>query len=164
MLNDITAGKCAQEELKKAYRYLEQKVEERTAELRSAKEAAEASNRAKSTFLSNMNHELRTPLTATLGYSELLKRDTALQPKQRDYLNIIERSGDHLLELINSVLELSKIEAGRVSVDAVTFDRPLLLTDLHAMFRVKAEAKSLCFVTPGTDGLPRHLVADENKL
>lgn len=164
VLNDITARKCAQEELKKAYRYLEQKVEERTAELRSAKEAAEAANRAKSTFLSNMNHELRTPLSAILGYSELLKRDRALQPKQIEYLNIIGRSGDHLLELINSVLELSKIEAGRVSVDAVIFDLPLLLADLHAMFRIKAEAKNLCFVAPGTDGLPRHLVADENKL
>lgn len=164
VLNDITARKCAQEELKTAYRHLEQKVEERTAELRSAKEAAEAANRAKSTFLSNMNHELRTPLTVILGYSELLKRDRALQPKQREYLNIIGRSGDHLLELINSVLELSKIEAGHVNVDAVTFDLPLLLDDLHAMFRAKAEAKNLCFVTPGTDGLPRHLVADENKL
>lgn len=164
VLNDITARKCAQEELKRAYRHLEQKVEERTAELRSAKEAAESANRAKSTFLSNMNHELRTPLTVILGYSELLKRDRALQPKQREYLNIIGRSGDHLLELINSVLELSKIETGHVSVDAVTFDLPLLLADLHAMFRAKAEAKNLCFVTPGTDGLPRHLVADENKL
>jgi PAS domain S-box-containing protein len=164
LLTDITARKRAEEDLKQAYRSLEHKVEERTAELKGAKEAAEAANRSKSVFLANMSHELRTPLNAILGYSHLLKREGFLESRQKEYVDIINRSGEHLLELINSVLELSKIEAGRITLEPVSFDLPALLNDLHAMFRFKAEARGLRFDPPETEGLPRRLVADENKL
>jgi PAS domain S-box-containing protein len=164
LLTDITDRKRAEEELRHAYRSLEHKVEERTAELKTAKEAAEAANQSKSIFLANMSHELRTPLSAILGYSQLLQRDPSSQPGQREYLDIIGRSGEHLLALINSVLELSKIEAGHSTHETVSFDLPALLKDLHAMFRIKAEAKNLLFAPPETDGLPRFLSADANKL
>ena len=92
-LIDITKRKAAENELIQAYEMLEQKVQERTTELRTAKDAAEAANRAKSTFLANMSHELRTPMNAILGYSQLMQRDLTLQAKQKEYLGIINRSG-----------------------------------------------------------------------
>jgi PAS domain S-box-containing protein len=161
---DITSLRKVEEDLREAYRSLEQKVEERTAELKTAKEAAEAANRSKSLFLANMSHELRTPLNAILGYSRLMKRDGSLESRQKEYVDIINRSGEHLLELINSVLELSKIEAGRITLEPITFDPAALLNDLHAMFRIRAEAGGLRFEPPETGGLPRLLVADAGKL
>jgi len=161
---DITERRRAEEELREAYRSLEQKIEERTAQLKTAKEAAEAANRSKSVFLANMSHELRTPLNAILGYSQLLKRDGSLEPGQKEYLDIINRSGEHLLQLIDSVLELSKIEAGRIPLEPVSFDPAALVRELHAMFRIKAETKGLRFDPPETGSLPRRLVADVNKL
>ncbi|RQW88492.1 MAG: response regulator [Geobacter sp.] len=164
LLTDISDRKRAEENLRVAYKSLEGKVEERTAELQAAKEAAEAANKSKSTFLANMSHELRTPLSAILGYSHLLQRDQTLQHGQRDYLNIINRSGEHLLALINSVLELSKIEAGHSTLEMSCFDLPALLSDLHALFRNKAETKDLLFTQPTAESLPRLLIADASKL
>jgi len=111
-----------------------------------------------------MSHELRTPLNAILGYSHLLERDSALGSRQEEYLDIITRSGEHLLELINDVLELSKIEAGHLDLEPAAFELPALLHDLHAMFRIKAENKGLSLHPPETVGLPCCLVADKKKL
>jgi PAS domain S-box-containing protein len=163
-LLDITERKQAEEELGNHRNHLEELVAERTAELGIAREKAEAANKSKSTFLANMSHELRTPLNAILGYSQLMQRDQSLQAEQREYLNIINRSGDHLLALINDVLEISKIEARRISLEPVTFDLHTLIYDLEIMFRLRTNAKNLQLDATGIDAIPRYIWADENKL
>ena len=110
-----------------------------------AKEAAEAANRSKSVFLANMSHEIRTPLNAVLGYSQLLLRDAGLSSTVRENLNIINRSGEHLLALLNDVLDMSKIEAGKATLMPVVFDLFEMLADLEMMFRLRASARGLKF-------------------
>jgi len=163
-VRDITSRKRAEDELKKHRERLEELVKERTAELSLAKEAAESANEAKSVFLANMSHELRTPMNAILGYSQLMQRDTSLRPEQREYLNTINRSGEHLLALINNVLEIAKIEAQRISLEPVTFDLSALLRDLGMMFKVRTDAKGLRLDLEGISELPYYIVADQNKL
>ncbi|MBD2449036.1 PAS domain S-box protein [Nostoc sp. FACHB-152] len=132
--------------------------------LRIAKEAAETANRSKSAFLANMSHELRTPLNAILGFAQLMERDTTLTQRQRDSLAIINRSGEHLLNLINDVLEMSKIEAGRVVLQPKSFDLYGLLQNLQDMFRVRAEAKNLTLAFELAPNLPQYIFTDESKL
>jgi PAS domain S-box-containing protein len=134
------------------------------AQLERAKADAEAANRAKSTFLSTMSHEIRTPMNAILGYTQLMLRDPNLGAEAKTNLRIINRSGEHLLSLINDILDMSKIEAGRVQINPETFNLSRLLSDLISMFRFRAEAKGLHFeaLTHGED-VP-YLVADEGKI
>ncbi len=129
-----------------------------------AKDAAEAANRAKSAFLANMSHEIRTPMNAILGFSQLLLRDQHLDARQSQYLGTINRSGEHLLALINDILEMSKIEAGRTTLNLTTFDLPGLLNDLEMMFRVRTDGKKLSFVVELIGDVPRYIVTDINKL
>lgn len=125
---------------------------------------AEAANRAKSVFLANMSHEIRTPMNAILGFSQLMQRDPTLTPQQRRHLDTINRSGEHLLALINDILEMSKIEAGRTSLNPTTFDLHALLSDLEMMFSARTDAKKLALRLECIGEVPRYINADENKL
>lgn len=132
--------------------------------LEAAAKEAEAANRAKSTFLSTMSHEIRTPLNAILGYAQLMSRDPSLGAETKANLKIIGRSGEHLLVLINDVLDMSKIEAGRVELNPVTFNLPRLLDHLASMFRLRAEAKALRFEMLLDGESVDYVVADEAKI
>jgi PAS domain S-box-containing protein len=136
----------------------------RSTELKQAKEAAEAANLAKSTFLANMNHELRTPLAIILGCSELFRYDQSLTAKQRGRLATIERSVQHLLDLINNVLELSKIEIGAATVNLREANLTVLLQNLEEMFRVQADAKGIRLSIDRASDLPELVQTDEGKL
>jgi PAS domain S-box-containing protein len=127
-------------------------------------QSLQQANRAKSVFLANMSHEIRTPMNAILGFSQLMLRDQDLTPRQCQYLGTINRSGEHLLALINDILEMSKIEAGRTALNPSTFDLPVLLKDLEMMFRVRTDEKKLSFSVEMIDEVPRFIVADINKL
>jgi PAS domain S-box-containing protein len=133
-------------------------------ELRRAKEAAEAANRAKSLFLANMSHELRTPLNAILGFSELMARDIGLTLEQQYNLATIHRSGEHLLNLINDVLDLAKIETGRVVVNIRPFDMHRLLDELTDLFRLRATEKGLTLLLTRDSSVPQLIETDDKKL
>jgi PAS domain S-box-containing protein len=125
---------------------------------------AEAANRAKSTFLANMSHELRTPLNAILGYAQLMARDAHTTPTQQEYLETIARSGEHLLGLINDVLTMSQIEAGRTTLQENAFDLHWQLRGLQEMFQLRADAKGLALRLDIAPDVPRYVYADEAKL
>ena len=137
---------------------------ERDAELRRAKEAAEAATRAKSEFLANMSHELRTPLNGVLGYSQLLQRDRTLRATQREALEAISKCGSQLLDLINDVLDLSKIEAGRLDIEAAPTDLSRLMTDLRYVVAEAAERKGLRLTMTVAADVPRSVVLDGRHL
>jgi signal transduction histidine kinase/ligand-binding sensor domain-containing protein/CheY-like chemotaxis protein len=158
---------------------LKAQVDDRTKELREAmvelkhsKEAAEAANRAKSVFLANMSHEFRTPLNAILGFSQLMIRSETIKPElgtnltddQRENLEVIVRSGEHLLGLINDVLEMSKIEAGRATLNEHSFDLQRMLDGLEEMFCYRAEEKGLSLTVTRIPEVPQYVKADEGKI
>lgn len=163
---DISDRKQAQKTLIENIR-LEQEISERKkieAELEQAKDAAETANRAKSTFLANMSHELRTPLNVILGFSQLMNQDANLSTPQKENLDIIHRSGEHLLTLINQVLDLSKVEAGRISLSTTNFDLYYLLTDIENMVALKAKDKNLQLYFYRDIDVPRYIRTDQLKL
>ncbi len=132
--------------------------------LKQAKEAADAANRVKSEFLANMSHELRTPLNAILGFTQLLTRDPSLNQGQRSNLQIISSSGEHLLELINDILDMSKIEAGRISLNETSFDLYRLLDSIEEMLQLKASSKDLQLRIELARDVPQYVQTDEQKL
>jgi len=140
--------------------------------VRASKDAAEAANRAKSAFLANMSHEFRTPLNAILGFSQLMLRPGSrpaptghdLTPDQRENLQVIVHSGEHLLGLINDVLEMSKIEAGRTTLNEQGFDLQRMLDGLEEMFGLRAKQKGLGLSCESSEDMPHYVQADEGKL
>ena len=144
-----------------------EQLEHFNSELTEARQEADRANQAKSTFLASMSHEIRTPLNAILGYTQILERRTDLEGELRQAVGTIARSGVHLLELINSVLDLSKVEAGRVEVEEEAFDLALLIDGLDAMFRVPCAQKGMDWqVNWQADQAPERLGVrgDEGKL
>jgi two-component system sensor histidine kinase/response regulator len=143
--------------------YARQNFAQRRALEASERRALEAS-RAKSVFLSNMSHELRTPLNAVLGFAQMLERSPTLEEKERESVSIIKSSGEHLLDLINDVLAIAKIEAGKVTLTEKPFDLRDLLRGVVEMIRVRTQAKGLQLVVDIPDDLPKPVVGDEGKL
>ena len=154
------SGKRANETLTKQNLMLEKTTDE----LAVAKKAAEQANRAKTVFLTTMSHELRTPLNAILGFSQLMQRDPAMPDAQKEKLGIINRSGEHLLTLINDVLEVSKIEAGRIALNTSTFDLHNMLTGIEGIFTGRIEEKDVQLIFEKDEALPQFITADQGKV
>jgi len=148
--------------IKNAWLFDELKQAKELAE--TAQQIAEKANQAKSMFLANMSHELRTPLNAILGFAQLLSRSRNLDTKQRESLEIISHSGEHLLTLINQVLDLSKIEAGKITLNETDFDLYSLLAGVVDLFRFRAEEKGLQLLFERDPDVPRYVQTDEVKL
>ncbi len=134
------------------------------AELQKARDEAEAANIAKSAFIATMSHELRTPLNAILGFSELMSMDSNATTSQKDTLAIINRSGAHLLNMINDVLDISKIEAGRLELEIQAFDLLKLIEDIGDMFSIRAQSKQLSFKVEIAANIQKYIKADSSKL
>lgn len=129
-----------------------------------AKQDAEKANKSKSIFLANMSHEIRTPLNAIIGFSQLMNRDKQLSETQKEYNISIIRAGEHLLALINDILELSKVEAGRIVLNPANIDLHTFIDDIDMIFKERAKSKNLQFICEKSNDLPRYVFVDESKL
>ncbi|MBF2034994.1 MAG: response regulator, partial [Leptolyngbyaceae cyanobacterium T60_A2020_046] len=167
LIQDVAAQvgiAIAQAHLLEQEREQRQFVAQKNAELERARQEAETANRVKSEFLANMSHELRTPLNAILGFSQLMARDTSLSSTHQTNLTIINSSGEHLLDLINDILDMSKIEAGRVQVNETRCELEPLLLGLEDMFQLRALEKGLTLTVARSPDLPPAIKTDESKL
>ncbi|XXX80289.1 ATP-binding protein [Sorangium sp. So ce134] len=150
--------------LRRRTRELELLVDQRTAELKAAKDAADAANQAKTTFLASISHELRTPLNGILGYAQLLQRSGRLVAEDRRSVDVVRRSGEHLLTLIDDVLDLARIEAGRMDLAPADVHLPSLARTVAELCKVRAAQKGLAFELEVADGTPAWVRVDEKRL
>jgi len=144
--------------------YWNRRLQKEIVERKRAEEDAESANRAKSNFLSNMSHELRTPLNTVLGFANIMAKNRTLSPDDQNNLKIIHRSGEHLLTLINDILDLSRIEAGKVGLNEKDFDLHYLLDDFKLMFEQKAQKKDLQLIFIRKSNVPKYIKTDQIKL
>jgi signal transduction histidine kinase len=149
--------------LAKSFNRLIAQIEQQTQQLTAAKDSAEAANQAKSTFIATMSHELRTPLNAISGFTQLLVLELD-NPQHQDYLQTIQRSSEHLLTLINDILDISRLEAGKIDIVQETVDLPNLWNTLDGMFRLRAEAQGLAFVLAIDPDVPTTIQTDGKRL
>ncbi|MEI6435625.1 MAG: ATP-binding protein [Bacteroidota bacterium] len=174
IIYDITERKQSEEKLANYTSQIELKNAELDLALDNEKKAtatanemaahAELANKSKSVFLANMSHEIRTPLNAIIGFSQLMNRDRFLTDSQKEYNHSIIRAGEHLLALINDILELSKVEAGRIELNPTDVDLYSLLNDIQMIFKERAQSKHLQFIFETANNLPQYVLIDESKL
>ena len=160
----INENKQSAAKLKKLNNELEQRVEERTSQLQEAKQLADNANQSKSDFLANMSHELRTPLNGILGYAQIMNRSQSWGEKERNGLSIIHQCGSHLLTLINDILDLSKIEAGKLDLHLKAFHFPSFLQSIVEIVRIRTEQKQIDLIYLPDGELPEGIEADEKRL
>ncbi len=161
---EIIERQKAEDALAESNRNLEIKVEERTVELKEAKEIADDANRAKSEFLSNMSHELRTPLNGILGYAQILQRSKIIPAEELHQINVIHQCGSHLLTLIDDILDLAKIEARKMELMPTDFDFSNFLQGIAEIGKIRAEQKGISFIFQTTSELPQGINTDQKRL
>lgn len=161
MLGRIEEG---QDELQKAHDEMEQRVFDRTAELERARDAAEAASRAKSDFLARMSHEIRTPMTGILGYADLLLDRDQTEGERSDCIATIRRNGEHLMSVINDILDISKIEAGRMTVETLACSPTQIIADVASLMRPKAQEKGLTLNVKYEGAVPSEIKSDPTRL